>query len=61
MLCINALTAFIIVLVKLTCHLYLQVHHFLVQRRFCALDLLDPLEGDKQQDNKALCKTVFFQ
>lgn len=31
-------------------HLYLKVHHLLVQRRFCSLYLLDPLEGDKQQN-----------
>ena len=54
MLCYNALTAFILCSVTLTCHLYLQVYHLLVQCRFCPFDLLDPLEGDKQQDNKAL-------
>lgn len=31
-------------------HLYLKVHHLLVQRSFCSLYLLDPLEGDKQQN-----------
>lgn len=28
-------------------HLQLQVHHLLMECRFCALDLLDPLEGGK--------------
>lgn len=31
-------------------HLYLKIHHLLVQRRFCSLYLLNPLEGDRQQN-----------
>lgn len=33
-----------------THHLYLQVHHFLVQRCLRPLNLLNPLEGNKQQN-----------
>lgn len=37
-----------------THHLNLEVHHLLVQRRLSALNLLDPLGGDQQQ-NMSLC------
>lgn len=46
-------------------HLYLQVHHLLVQSCLCPLDLLDPLEGAKETHKSSaaptlLCWFLFF-
>ena len=37
-------------------HLYFEVHHLLVKRCLCPFNLLNPLEGNKQQ-NMSQCST----